>query len=208
MRSFLVAAAVFVAAAFSPSASNAQDAPKFVVDPTWPRDLPKDWITGQLGGVCVDARDNVYVVNRRNLTDEEKQTSISAPSIIKFDVAGEVAASWGDETTVPGSIHGCVVDGDNNIYVGGNSDGVIQKYDQSGKLLLQIGTRGKFNSVDGKRTGIGTQQREGPAPYALGNSSRSRKWRHLCLGWVRQSSRCGVRQSWSVPASMGPAGDR
>ena len=155
MRSFLVAAALFVAAAFSPSASNAQDAPKFVVDPTWPKDLPKDWITGQLGGVCVDARDNVYVVNRRNLTDEEKQTSISAPSIIKFDVAGEIAASWGDETTVPGSIHGCVVDGDNNIYVGGNSDGVIQKYDQSGKLLLQIGTRGKFDSVDGKRTGIG-----------------------------------------------------
>jgi DNA-binding beta-propeller fold protein YncE len=146
---------VFVAAAFLPSAPHAQDAPKFVVDPTWPKELPKDWITGQLGGVCVDARDNVYVVNRRNLTDEEKQTSISAPSIIKFDVAGEVAAFWGDETTVPGSIHGCVVDGDNNIYVGGNSDGVIQKYDQSGKLLLQIGTRGKFDSVDGKRTGIG-----------------------------------------------------
>ena len=207
MRSFLVAAAVFVAAAFLPSAPHAQDAPKFVVDPTWPKDLPKDWITGQLGGVCVDAQDNVYVVNRRNLTDEEKQTSISAPSIIKFDVAGNVVASWGDETTVPSSIHGCMVDGDNNIYVGGNSDGVIQKYDQNGKLLLQIGTRG--SSIPWTASVPGSdEQREGPAPYALGNSSRSRKWRHLCLGWVRQSSRCGVRQSWSVPASMGPAGDR
>ena len=155
MRSLLVAAPVFVAAAFLHSAPHAQDAPKFVVDPTWPKDLPKDWITGQLGGVCVDAQDNVYVVNRRNLTDEEKQTSISAPSIIKFDVAGNVVASWGDETTVPSSIHGCMVDRDNNIYVGGNSDGIIQKYDQNGKLLLQIGTRGKFNSVDGRRTGIG-----------------------------------------------------
>ena len=56
-----------------------------------------------------------------------------------------------------------MVDGDNNIYVGGNSDGVIQKYDQSGKLLLQIGTRGKFDFVDGKRTGDWNQQREGPA---------------------------------------------
>jgi DNA-binding beta-propeller fold protein YncE len=103
--------------------------------------------------VCVDGRDNVYVVNRRNITDEEKQTSISAPSIIKFNASGNVAAAWGDETTVPGSIHGCVVDGANNIYVGGNGDGIVQKYDENGKLVLQIGTRGKFDTVDGTLKG-------------------------------------------------------
>ena len=32
--------------------ANAQTAPKFAVDASWPKDLPKDWITGQLGGVC------------------------------------------------------------------------------------------------------------------------------------------------------------
>src|SRR5215468_4121237 len=113
MRPVLVATAVLVAAAVMSSNSQAQT--KFAVDPTWPKDLPKGWITGQLGGVCVDSRDNVYVVNRRNITDEEKQTSISAPSIIKFDVTGDVAAAWGDETTVPASIHGCVVDSANDI---------------------------------------------------------------------------------------------
>ena len=68
------------AAAISPSDLQAQNAPKFAVDATWPKDLPEAWITGQLGGVCTSAQDHVYVVNRRNITDEEKETSISAPS--------------------------------------------------------------------------------------------------------------------------------
>jgi DNA-binding beta-propeller fold protein YncE len=155
MRPVLLATAVLVAAVAVTTSPHAQDAPKFAVDPSWPKDLPKGWITGQLGGVCVDGRDNVYVVNRRNITDEEKQTSISAPSIIKFNATGDVAAAWGDEKTVPGSIHGCVVDSANNIYVGGNGDGIIQKYDENGKLVLQIGTRGKFDTVDGASKGAG-----------------------------------------------------
>src|SRR6267154_1490726 len=62
------------AAAISPSDLQAQTAPKFAVDATWPKDLPEGWITGQLGGVCTSAQDHVYVVNRRNITDEEKAT--------------------------------------------------------------------------------------------------------------------------------------
>ena len=81
--------------AFALSASNlqAQNAPKFSVDATWPKDLPEGWITGQLGGVCTSAQDHIYVVNRRNITDEEKETSISAPSIIKFDPDGNVVGA-------------------------------------------------------------------------------------------------------------------
>ena len=137
-------AGVAVAAGLGPSNLQAQSAPKFAVDATWPKDLPEGWITGQLGGVCMSAKesggeDSVYVVNRRNITDEEKETSISAPSIIKFDVDGNVAGSWGDQNTVPGSIHGCEVDRDSNVWVAGNADGIIQKYAPDGKLLLQIG---------------------------------------------------------------------
>jgi DNA-binding beta-propeller fold protein YncE len=135
--------------------ASAQEAPKYAVDATWPKPLPKDWITGQVGGVCTDAQDHIYIVNRADITDEEQETSTSAPSIVKFDQDGNVVASWGDKTTVPNSIHGCVVDRDNNVYVAGNSDGIIQKYDPSGKLLLQIGTRGKFDSVDGTQRGKG-----------------------------------------------------
>jgi DNA-binding beta-propeller fold protein YncE len=147
--------AIALAIALCPSASLAQSAPTYAIDASWPKDLPKDWITGQLGGVCMGEQDTIYVVNRRNITDEEKETSISAPSIIKFDTEGNVIGSWGDEKTVPGSIHGCFVDRDKNIWVAGNADGAIQKYSPDGKLLLQVGTRGKFDSADGTRRGKG-----------------------------------------------------
>lgn len=155
MKRYLLASAAALAVSIIACASQAQEAPKFALDPSWPKALPKDWITGQLGGVCTAEQDHIYVVNRRNITNEEKETSVSAPSIIKFNSAGDVVGSWGDEKTVPNSIHGCVIDKDNNVYVAGNSDGVIQKYSPDGKLLLQIGVRGKFDSVDGTMRGTG-----------------------------------------------------
>jgi DNA-binding beta-propeller fold protein YncE len=150
----LAQASAFALVLLAP-ASWSQQAPRFAIDPTWPKDLPPDWITGQLGGVCAGEQDHIYVVNRRNITDEEKETSISAPSIIKFDAAGNVVASWGDQTSVPDAIHGCFVDRENNVYVAGNADATVQKYAPDGRLLLQIGTRGKFDSADGTRRGKG-----------------------------------------------------
>src|SRR5262245_58366756 len=123
-----LAFALVLAAEVPPSASQAQQAPKFVIDASWPKPLPKDWITGQLGGVCMGAQDQIFVVNRRDITDEEKETSTSAPSIIKFDTDGNVMGAWGDQTTVPDSIHGCFVDRLGNVFVAGNTDGVVQKY--------------------------------------------------------------------------------
>jgi hypothetical protein len=154
MKSMTVAACA-LACVLVPGTLVAQTAPKFALDASWPKDLPKDWITGQLGGVCAAEQDHIYVVNRRNITEEEKETSVSAPSIIKFNKAGDVVSSWGDQTTVPTTIHGCFVDRENNVYVAGNGDAIIQKYAPDGRLLLQIGTRGKFDSEDGTNRGKG-----------------------------------------------------
>ena len=41
-------------------------APRFEVDPVWPKPLPNNWLLGSVTGVAVDARDHVYVVH---LTD-------------------------------------------------------------------------------------------------------------------------------------------
>ena len=104
-------------------------------------------------GVCTDSHDHIVVVNRRDITAEEAETSQQAPPIIMFDLAGNVVASWGDPNVVPHSIHGCAFDKDNNVWVGGNEDGIIQKYSYEGKLLLQIGTRGLFDTSDGTGKG-------------------------------------------------------
>ena len=66
----------------------AAQTPHFEVDPSWPKPLPEGWITGQLGGVCTDSHDHIVVVNRRDITVEEAETSQQAPPIIMFDQAG------------------------------------------------------------------------------------------------------------------------
>jgi DNA-binding beta-propeller fold protein YncE len=136
-----------------PLVSMAQSVPHFEVDPSWPKPLPAGWITGQLGGVCTDSHDHIVVVNRRDITKEEAETAEQAPPIIMFDMAGKVIASWGDPNIVPNSIHGCSFDSENNVWIGGNDDGILQKYSHDGKLLTQIGTRGVFDTSDGTSKG-------------------------------------------------------
>jgi Tfp pilus assembly protein PilX len=49
---------------------------KYEVDPTWPKPLPENWVTGQVSGVCVDGQDHVFIVNRkkRNVSGERQQS--------------------------------------------------------------------------------------------------------------------------------------
>src|SRR5262245_50457268 len=106
------AAAAFVIAGFllgSPLQSRAQTAPKYEVDPYWPKPLPNLWVTGSVGGVCTDARDHVFIVNRRNLTDNELDAAYQAPWVIEFDPDGNVVNSWGDANVLGPGRHACYV---------------------------------------------------------------------------------------------------
>jgi len=143
--------------------------PKFEVDPFWPKPLPDLWVTGEVGGTCVDKQDHVFVLNRDNLTSDEQRNSVPAPPVVEYDPEGNIVNSWGKrivrdgdgnalprsaQDTLPKRLHACVVDPDNNIWIGGNQDGIIQKYTHDGsKLLLQIGTAGHLDTSDGTPTG-------------------------------------------------------
>ena len=126
---------------------------KFQVDPFWPKPLPEDWVTGNVGGTCVDSNDHVFILNRTadpgNLTDQEKEAGRPAPPVIEFDPEGNVVNSWGDPKVVPASIHDCNFDPEGNMWIGGSRDSIAQKYSRDGKLLLQIGVKGKFDTSDG-----------------------------------------------------------
>ena len=39
-------------------------APKFEVDPMWPKPLPNHWLLGAVIGVDVDDNDNVWIIHR------------------------------------------------------------------------------------------------------------------------------------------------
>ena len=123
--------------------------PKFQVDPTFPGPLPENWAVGQVSGVCVDAQDNVFIVNRNNITDKEAEVAQQAPPYIEFAPDGKFLNSFSDWKMVPNTTHGCFIDYQNNFWTAGSGDGIIQKYSHDGKLLMQIGKRGVVDTSDG-----------------------------------------------------------
>jgi sugar lactone lactonase YvrE len=128
----------------------AQSAPKYAVDLTWPKPLPKQWVLGGLGGVCVDNNDHVILLNRQDVLPGDLNSGTLAPPIIEMDTAGNVLHSWGDLKVLDPRLHSCHFDKDNNFWVGSAPSGMIQKYTHDGsKMLLQIGKKGVVDSSDG-----------------------------------------------------------
>jgi hypothetical protein len=134
-------------------------ASQYIVDPFWPKPLPNDpetgkpWVTGEVGGTCVDSRDHIFTVNRafqNGLVAPETVIAVPSPPVIEYDSAGNVVNAWGDPAILPNSIHGCFVDYQDNVWIAGNGDGIVQKYTHDGStLLLQIGTKGVCDSPTG-----------------------------------------------------------
>ena len=151
---------------FCPPPSKAQNnVPRYEVDPTWPKPLPNRWVTGEMGGVCTDSQDHVFIAQRVNdvggmdghlegLTNDELNAGQAAPPVIEFDAEGNVVNSWGDSSLLPKDLHGCAIDREGHVWLDGSEDGIVQEYSHEGReLLLQIGKRGVFDSSDGTVTG-------------------------------------------------------
>jgi hypothetical protein len=135
-------------------AQQHQEAPRFEVDPFWPKPLADRWVTGESGGICTDAHDHIFTINRGDLTPAEQKTATASPAVIEFDPAGSIVNSWGDREVLPKGLHSCTVDFQGNIWIGGNQDAIVQKYTHDGsKMLLQIGTKGLFDTSDGTIAG-------------------------------------------------------
>src|SRR5258705_5351471 len=101
---------------------------KSEVDPSWPRPLPNKWVTGAVSGVCTDAQDHVFIVNRGNLTENELDSGRQAPPVIEFDPQGNVANSWGNRETLPEGLHGSFVYYQGNVWLAASAVTSGHKY--------------------------------------------------------------------------------
>jgi DNA-binding beta-propeller fold protein YncE len=129
------------------------DVPRFVVDPYWPKPLPNRWVTGEVGGICVDRQDRIIALNRLNLTPLQKRMGkIPAPPVIVYNASGDIVSTWGNPDVLPKNLHNCFVDHQNNIWIGGTGGGAVQKWSLDGKqMLLQIGDRDKCDGECGEK---------------------------------------------------------
>jgi hypothetical protein len=143
-----VASAVLNKKAIAASAPG-RTAPKFEVDPMWPKPLPNHWVMGNVIGVSVDAQDHIWIIHRQGSLEAmelygvanppqgankrangkvESECCIPAPPVLCFDEAGNLLHSWGGEDgpgyVWPESNHGIFVDYKGNVWIGGNGRGM------------------------------------------------------------------------------------
>ena len=107
-------------------------APKFVVDPLWPKPLPNHWVLGSVTGVAVDSQDHIWITHRGadSLGNNEKGAILNpptgccvpAPQVLEFDPAGNLISHWGGPGQGfdwPQSTGGITVDHKGNIWIAG-----------------------------------------------------------------------------------------
>jgi DNA-binding beta-propeller fold protein YncE len=117
-------------------------APRFEVDPMWPKPLPNHWVIGNAIGVNVDSNDHIWIVHRQASLEAmenyaaanppgpkrragvvEAECCAPAPPVLEFDEAGNLIGSWGgpgEGYDWPETNHGIFVDYKGNVWIGGN----------------------------------------------------------------------------------------
>ena len=141
----------------------------FRVDPRWPKELPNQWLLGQVAGVAVDRHDRIWIIQRPlSLTADEAGAAQTpprseccrpAPSVMTFDRDGNLLQAWGGpgdpgfltERCTPAigcewptNEHGIFVDHLDNVWIGGNGqpNHQVLKFSSNGTFLFQVGKSG------------------------------------------------------------------
>jgi len=141
------------------NAQSTPQAPRFEVDPLWPKPLPNHWVIGSAIGVSVDSRDHVFIIHRAGSLNPGTEASAgqntpvgaccsAAPPVLEFDPEGNLVNAWGgpgDGYDWPASNHGITVDHMDNVWIGGNGedDAHLLKFTRSGEFLMQLGKPGR-----------------------------------------------------------------
>lgn len=111
-------------------------APRFEVDPLWPKPLPNHWLQGMTIGVSVDGQDHVWIVHRQGSLEPGElhaatnppmaQCCAAAPPVLEFDQEGNLLRHWGGPGQGydwPNSNHGITIDYKGNVWIAGNGRG-------------------------------------------------------------------------------------
>lgn len=142
------------------TAGASGDPAAFVVDPSWPPELPDDWVLGSITGVFVDARDHVWITHLpETLTPEEVGAEVdppiaeccrTAPMVLELDPDGTLVQAWGawpapntagegDAERWPRNPHGIFVDHQDHVWIGTYVHHRVMKFTRDGELLMTLG---------------------------------------------------------------------
>src|SRR3981081_3323813 len=117
-------------------AKGTVQAPRFEVDPMWPKPLPNHWVMGNTIGVSADSQDHIWIIHRAGSLEAKEvyatsnppsaECCVPAPPVLEFDEEGNLIGHWGGPGQGydwPDSNHGITVDYKGNVWIGGNGRG-------------------------------------------------------------------------------------
>ena len=112
------------------AAQTPMSAPRYTVDPAWPRPLPNHWLVGAVVGVAVDSHDHIWITHRPSTLQPNETRAIwkAAPPVLEFDQEGTLVSSWGgpgagyDTHNLGAAAHMVVDRAANELYV---ADGYV-----------------------------------------------------------------------------------
>jgi hypothetical protein len=151
-------------------------APRFEVDPLWPKPLPNHWVVGNVIGVAADAQDHIWIVHRGAALERMETYAaqnppaadccVAAPPVLEFDQEGNLIGHWGgpgEGYDWPDTNHGITVDYKGNVWIGGNgrgggqtsvgrgeSTGIAASAPFHDNMILKFTQEGKFLMQIGK----------------------------------------------------------
>ena len=151
-----LAVCALAAAVVAHAQQRAAAAPRYRVDPFWPKPLPNKWSMQQIVDIYVDKDDHIWAINRRVDARPDELTAatnpprgeccVLGPEILEFDQDGNVVNSWGApdyHPGWPGRLQTIAVDRDKNVWLSGTTPGdSIIKFSRDGKFLKDFGHRG------------------------------------------------------------------
>src|SRR5215471_13392654 len=86
------------------AAAGRNEIPSFEYDPKWPKQLPNNWITGNIGAMAIGPNDHIWVAHRPASTTGlgerygltgDGECCFPAPPVLEFDADGNLIQAFG-----------------------------------------------------------------------------------------------------------------
>lgn len=136
-------------------AVDADGAPRYRVDPFWPKPLPNKWSMQQIVGIHVDQMDHIWFLNRGRsalpieLTAEGNPSPalccVRGPELIEADQEGNVVSAWGGpgyHPLWPTRLQTVIADTKGFVWIAGEADqDSILKFTRDGEFVWDFGHR-------------------------------------------------------------------
>ena len=150
--------------------------PAFEYDPTWPKPLPNNWVTGNIGAMTMDSQNHIWVAQRPGMTTNLSERygleglgecCFPAPPVMEFDPEGNLIQAWGPIHDNQGELlgdqvwgpypdvawteyeHGIFVDDKDTVWVGNQRDpSQLLRFTRDGTFLMRIGQQEATSSND------------------------------------------------------------